>query len=234
MPRHNPSFYGVSKWMETKTNQPTMDIRRSDRLSIVGTTGSGKSTLAAFLLVRRNHTVILDPKHSWEFPKGITPKHGIPITTTLPDVVVRHETPNTIIYRPEQSEIRSGLTWFWEWVWWRENTLVYVDELFLVKRNTQELYLGHEKCIMQGRQKNISVWHAFQRPSRVPIPPLSESEHVFVFRLRHPDDIKRMAQYTDKQIETNPAAGHDFWYYGDRDQTLFKSNAKRLNIRDKK
>jgi uncharacterized protein DUF87 len=213
--------------MATETK---IQIRASDRVAIVGATGTGKSTVAACLLARRKFTVILDPKRDFKFPKSINPRYGTAFTTSIPTDVISYDLPGPVIYQPESREVKSGLGWFWDWVWWRENMTVYIDELFLVKKNTQELFYGHERSIMQGRSKNISVWSSFQRPARVPIIPLSESEHVFTFRLRHPADIRRMAEYTDKEIENDPVTGHDFWYYGDRSQILVKSNARNLSI----
>lgn len=217
----------------TAPTAPAIDVRKSDRVVIVGATGTGKSTVAGCLLLPRRHIVILDPKRQWTWPNRRSSPYGATVTTTIPEDVVKHEGPHPLVYQPETTEIKAGLPWFWDWLWWRENTLIYCDELFLLKKNSQELHPGQERIIMQGRSRNLSNWNAFQRPSRVPIPPLSESEHVFVFRLRHPDDIKRMAQYTDKRIETDPVSGHDFWYYGDRDQTLIKTNAKRMSIRER-
>ena len=201
-----------------------MNIRRGDRVFVVGTTGSGKTTLAQSLLAPQRDVVIVDPKHMFEM-KGAT------IAKDFRELM-RWPGPAPIIYRPTLPECKTGLPWFWGWLWERQRTIAYVDEVMAITPPTKlpDLFA---MCVQMGRQKEIGVWCATQRPSRIPIPLLSESEHTFTFRLRHPADLKRMAEYTDPRVLTDPATGHDFWYYGDRDQMLFKTNAKRLTVKRK-
>ena len=221
----------------TGTPTPTdagtrITILRQERLFIVGTTNSGKSSLADYLLREANHIVVLDPKHGYqpERKKGDQPGR-IPVITDDYRVVVKHEGPEPLVYQPPTltpESVESQLRWFWDWVWWREQTIVYVDELTMVIPSAQRLPYGLARLIQQGRQKGIGTWCATQRPSRIPIPVLSESEHHCVFRLRHPADLRRMAEYTDPIIESDPAMGHDFWYYYDAKQVLFKTNLNEL------
>ena len=198
-----------------------MRIRRGDRVFIVGTTGSGKTTLAEVLLRPQRDVVILDPKHMFEMD-------GATITTDFAELA-RWPGPAPVIYRPTLPECRTGLPWFWAWIWGRGHTIAYVDEVMAITPQTK-LPDMFAMCVQMGRQKEIGVWCATQRPSRIPVPLLSESEHTFTFRLRHPADIKRMAEYTDPRVLEDPARGHDFWYYGDREQVLAKTNVKKLKI----
>lgn len=214
-----------------------IEIMPSDRVFIVGTTGSGKSTLAQRLLARRKYLVVLDPKH--QFSLDNTPKKtskvnsksdnaDVLITSDLKECY-KWESPKPIIYRPSLMECDAGLPQFWSWIWGRGNTLVYVDEVLRITPPVN-IPRGFATCIQMGRSRDIGIWCATQRPARIPIPILSESEHDFIFRLRHPADLKRMADYTDPEIIRNPVANHDFWYYNDREQLLFKGNSENLRI----
>lgn len=201
-----------------------MNIKAGDRVFIVGTTGSGKSYLSEFLLSARKDVVVVDPKGSFEFKtrKGV-------ITSDFREVV-KHIGPEPLIYRPSLGECAAGIPWFWIWVWHRENTLVYVDEVASITKPTT-IPPEFARCIQQGRSKHIGVWCGTQRPARVPIVILSEAEHDFIFRLRNPADQKRMAEYSDPKILLDPPRGHEFWYYGDRDQVLKKMTADQIKVK---
>jgi hypothetical protein len=205
----------------------SISIRAGDRCFIVGTTGSGKTYLAEKLLSVRADVVVVDPKHGFEWE---THTYGKGVTTEDFREVVRHEGPAPLIYRPSLSECALGIPWFWVWVWNRTNTIAYVDEVTAITTPTKIPY-EFARCIQMGRSKQIGVWCGTQRPARVPIVILSEAEHDFIFRLRNPADSKRMAEYSDPAILADPARGHDFWYYGDRDQVLLKTDAKHIRIR---
>lgn len=206
-----------------------ISIRAGDRCFIVGTTGSGKTYLARKLLSPQSDVIVVDPKHGFEWES--VPKHGGGVITSDFREVVRHEGPAPLIYRPSLSECSVGIPWFWVWIWSRENTIVYVDEVSAITKPTTIPY-EFARCIQMGRSKNIGVWCGTQRPARVPIVILSEAEHDFVFRLRNPADAKRMAEYTDPEILRNPAHGHECWYYGDRDQVLVKTTADSIRVKE--
>lgn len=199
-------------------------VRAGDRAFFVGTTGSGKTHLAEKLLSDRKDVIVVDPKHGFEWKT----RRGV-ITSDFREAV-RHPGPDPLIYRPSLAECAAGIPWFWVWVWARENTLVYVDEVTAITKPTTIPY-EFARCIQMGRSKNIGVWCGTQRPARVPIVILSESEHDFIFRLRNPADAKRMAEYSDPKILSDPARGHDFWYYGDRDQVLQKMTADNIRVK---
>lgn len=205
-----------------------IDIKAGDRAFIVGTTGSGKTYLAEKLLSPLPDVVIVDPKHGFEWSG--TPKHGKGVVLTDFRDVVRHEGPDPLIYRPSLAECAAGIPWFWVWVWHRQNTKVYVDEVAAITKPTT-IPWEFARCIQMGRSRKIGVWCATQRPARVPIVILSESEHDFIFRLRNPADLKRMAEYSDPAIFRDPARGHECWYYGDRDQVLVKTSADRIRVK---
>lgn len=53
----------------------------------------------------------------------------------------------------------------------------------------------------RGRQLNIGLWCATQRPARVPIFLLSEADHFFMFHLKLPVDIGRVYEIAEMTRE---------------------------------
>ena len=172
--------------------------------------------------------MVVDPKHGFTWEKQ-TPKYGKGVITSDFRVVVAHVGPEPLIYRPSLAECAKGIPWFWAWVWYRENTTVYVDEVSSITKPLNPP-VEFARCIQQGRSKHISVWCGTQRPSKIPTIIMSEAEHDFIFRLRNLADRKRMAQYSDDATLLYPPAGHECWYYSDRDQLFFKTTADVIAV----
>lgn len=224
----NTTTIATSGTRTPTSNPSSITISRQERCFLVGTTGSGKTTLADYLLARANHIVRLDPKHGYRMSKTKADQpERTPVITDDFRVLVKHQGPEPITYQPSLWECQH-LERFWDWIWWREQTILYVDEVLMVVPSAQRLPVGLARLIQQGRQRGIGTWTATQRPSRIPIPLLSESEHHFVFRLRHPSDLRRMAEYTDPAVEERPVSGHDFYYYYDTKQRFFRTNLNEL------
>lgn len=202
-------------------NPDRLNIRRNDRALFVGATGSGKTTLAKALMWQQRHVMVLDPKRTFALP----PETGA-VTITEESrgsrkTVEEWDGPEPLIYRPGLDVLNDPDSvdwWFWH-VFARGNTLAYIDEAAMVTSGAT-LPRGYAACIQLGRERGVGTWHATQRPSRVPIVLLSESEHVFAFRLRHPDDAERIAKYTDPSTLERQATGNGFWYWNDSTQTL--------------
>jgi hypothetical protein len=202
-------------------------VRRSDRLFIVGATGTGKTTLATIMLAPLTHIVVIDPKWHFSFhnpPFVRKPKHGDPLVTSDLRKAERWDSPAPIVYRPEEGECSAGCPAFWRWIWDRENTIVFVDEVTLISR-PYDLPSGYKRCVQQGRSRTIGVWSCTQRPAKVPTILLSEAEHFIAFETRAPQDLKRVTEYTTPEIGRDPATGYDFWYYGHRDKRPIKTDA---------
>ena len=214
---------------ESNGGSESIKIRRSDRVFIVGKTGSGKTTLATTLLARLPWVVVLDPKHQFTFDQAGNRRSDILITKSLAEAD-KHDDPTPIIYRPDVREAKAGCEDFWEWIWLRENTIVYVDEVTSVSPTVNMPY-GYQRAIQQGRGKNIGVWSATQRPARIPTNLLTEAEHVFAFELRALNDLKRMAEYTDPIIIDERVKGFEFYYYSVRNKDVLKLNKDALKLR---
>lgn len=170
------------------------------------------------------HVAVIDPKRTFTLPAS----WGA-VTTDDMDVVLAHDGPEPIIFRPgtEILEDAESVDWWFWWVFQRRNTLAYVDEAAMCVRESKPIR-GYAACIQLGRERGIGVWSATQRPARVPIVLLSESEHMFAFRLRHPEDLRRVMDYSDPAIMQKQATGHGFWYWNDREQKLQYFN--RANV----
>lgn len=213
----------MSRIRRGKGGEPTRALRpdsaslkRNGRALFVGATGSGKSTLMKALLHGVKNVMVIDPKRTFVLPES----YNATITTDR-TTVENWDSESPLIFRPGADVINDPFAydWFFYNAYERENTLVVVDEVYLlVKQNN--MAPGYGACIQLGRERGVGVWHATQRPSRVPINIISESEDVFAFRLRNPNDQERIAEYTDYAIMNKQATGHGFWHYNDARQEL--------------
>jgi energy-coupling factor transporter ATP-binding protein EcfA2 len=158
----------------------------TDRAAFVGQTGSGKTTLAQRLLATRAYVVVLDGKGTLDWP-------GYDFQRSLNDAMKSKAA--RILYRPTYEELADVDTQdaFFEWIFRRRNTTVYVDELATVTQGDQyPFHFG--ACFTRGRELNIETWCSTQRPTRIPQIVLSESEHVYCFRLRLYQDRAKVEQ----------------------------------------
>lgn len=181
---------------------------KTDRAAFVGQTGSGKTTLARFVLMMRPYVVVFDPKGQMDVVKD-WPSYKL--HTRLAELVQAKEP--RLIYRPVYAELNDDeiMDEFFEWVYLRKNTTLYVDEIYAVAHgDVYPWYLG--ACLTRGRERGIQVFIASQRPSRVPQVMFSEAEHVYCFNLKMPQDRERMADITGLTDDDLALPKHQFYY----------------------
>lgn len=155
--------------------------KTGSRVFFTGQTGSGKSTLARILLSSYQHVVIYDGKGDVDW-KGYT-------THTSLRSLVQDEKATRFIYQPDIKEVsnQESIEKFFEWIYLRRHTLLYVDEIYSITIGSQIPFWYHA-CLTRGRALGISVWSGSQRPMLIPSTVLSESENAFIFKLSMPKD----------------------------------------------
>lgn len=188
--------------------------RPTDRALIVGQTGSGKTTLAKELIRdaverRGRHVVAVDFKGTLKLP-------GFETFTSLKKLTASKG--RTLLYRPTYAETQDTAmqSRFWEWVYRRKHTTIYVDETAAVTAG-EEFHFYYGAVLMRGRELGLELWSATQRPKRIPQIVLSESEHVYAFRLRLPQDRERVEQLTSLPAERIADLPKRYFLYAPQD-----------------
>ena len=210
--------------MLTTTQWEQLRIGQNDRAILIGATGCGKTLLARFLVEdsAKPFSVVYDAKGLISSPALQKPQDrwvGHKVYTNFDDLIEAQqerlsEEPR-VIYRPPIEEERDyrAQDEFFNWIYDRWHTRLYVDEAYSILGGTNpSQYL--QACLSRGRERGISTVISTQRPARIPIITMSESEHIFVFRLNAATDRARAAELIDVDAyEFHPVNLKDFQFY---------------------
>lgn len=157
------------------------------RLVILGATGSGKTNDAMWHLSQRNFDVkpwvVYNFKND-ELIDGIEQAYHINPTSPVPNkpgIYVVHPYPG------QETEVDNQMMQIWE----QENVGVYVDEGFMIPRNSR----GFRSILTQGRSKHIPMITCSQRPAWMDRFVFTEAEFIQMFRLQDMDDIKAVERF---------------------------------------
>lgn len=190
----------------------SVKIKQGEHVFIAGQTGSGKSICAEIYLSGLDNVICLDTKGETNFSMI----KDSPIFERLEDLIQFKE--GKAIYRPRWEELNSEYyDRFFEWIYRRKNTNVWVDEVMSLYENAGSILPYHKAIMTRGRTKNISCWNVTQRPKTIPLSLISEAKHFFIFDLNVEADRKRIQEVVaQNEINTIPSkigGEHSFWYY---------------------
>ena len=194
-----------------KTVTEIVDIEETERAVFVGRTGSGKTLLAKSLLVTYPHVLAIDEKAEFRLPRDIVVNRLDDLPGVLDEMKNRPFHP--VIYQPEPEfwNIESYNEVF-RLVYLRRHMTVYVDEIYAVMKSLTFPH-WYQAVLTRGRSLGIRTISCTQRPSRIPISVLSESEHYAVFQLQMEEDRAKMAGLIGREVLAEKIPEHSFWYY---------------------
>lgn len=175
-------------------------IGNSERVAFIGATGSGKTVLAKFLLRGLNRVVVIDPKHTFN-------AEGFKETWKLPLWSGDYR----IIVRPGRGEDARLANLLWK-IFKAGSVTIYCDEAATTYETFPETIEVLTEIARTGREKRVGLWCAMQRPRRVPLVLLTETESYFVFSVRSKDDRDLLRGYTGEEVNEK-LEKYQFWYY---------------------
>ncbi len=181
-----------------------IQIRTDERVLFVGKTGSGKTELSKYFLSKMNRCLVIDPKHTFKLD-GYEPRKKLSLFND----------DFKIIFRPNENEDEK-LAALIQKVSRDGDCTIYCDELATL---SEEFPISTKKLgnlARIGREMNVAVWNAIQRPRWVPRIFITESEICFYFKLRSGEDRKYMAEFIGQKA-LEPLEPYAFLYANDRD-----------------
>jgi len=189
----------------------SLTIGRNDRGVLIGSTGCGKTTLARYLVEDEGkpYSVTYDPKVSDNISQWVSHEFHTDMDA------LQHSKSRRLIFRPDIYESLDPRLQdeFFLWVYESKHRRVYIDEAYALLGGTNPSF--HLQAILsRGRERGISALIATQRPRRIPILLLSESEHFYVFRLNHQSDRAVVREITGiDEDEQARLKNYQFFYY---------------------
>lgn len=193
-------------------------IEPSAHVLCAGMTGTGKSFLAEEYLKGYDNVIKLDTKQETEerYKNGESPWRGLEegedfeVCYTLEEC--QESEFNKIIYCvPFEEQNEDSFNDFFNWVYQRQNTIIWIDELMSVG-SARRYPSGLHRLMIMGRSKNVGVWSCTQRPRGIPVIVPANCKYFFVFDLANKEDRQVLVNSTGfPELYTMPT-GHNFWF----------------------
>jgi hypothetical protein len=177
----------------------------TQRITIIGKTGSGKTQAAAWSLAQRSFDtrpwIVFDFKHE---PLFLEIPH-------IEEIGLRGKVPRwpgLYVVHPDPSE-KEQVEEFLRAIWRREECGVYIDEGYMIPRNSNAL----EAILTQGRSKEIPVVMLSQRPVAVSRFAFSEADYIQCFQLTDRRDQKTVQEFADLPLDKPlPQRYYSYWW----------------------
>jgi DNA helicase HerA-like ATPase len=195
-------------------------IDTDQHVFIPGMTGSGKSVLAEVYLAGYVNVVKLDTKgevyerrkKGEEVWRGLVEDKDFTVIERLGEI--DQVTTPKIIYAPHfEEQTLEHYDSLMKWVYLRENTTLWIDELMEVAPSPNKYPLYLKAIYTRGRSKNVSIWALAQRTLDIPGIVFSQTTHFFVFNLNQPQDRKKLADGTGIMEFYQQPGEYVFWYF---------------------
>lgn len=188
--------------------QPPFAWRPGEHVSVIGDTGTGKTYLLAKGLLRlRNYVIVLKTKPDQDDATKWAGFHRIRKAKGM-----MNEKHSRFLLEPEYSQ-QAVEGWRMSEAVWRQGswTVVYDEEWLAEKIGLTDQI---ERLLTQSRSKNVSVVCGQQRPVGNSRFVISQSTHVFCFRVEG-RDAKTVAESTTPRIlpVLESLTGRQFAYY---------------------
>ena len=118
--------------------------------------------------------------------------------------------------------LQAAIGWFFEDSDDKHQQLLYIDEL--ADHFSSSGAYGRGNVIVQsirsGRERNVAVMAATQRPTGVPQSFFSEASRVYLFKLRKAQDLKHLQESILPEDVRVPRCKHAFKLYDDEEETV--------------
>ena len=199
-------------------------VAYDEKITVLGASGSGKSYLANAIMKSLNGVSVWVYDFNAQFSSSRALMfHDLDEMLKVYDDAKRGH----YILQPFDNSDET-FTKFCAEAFKRGNLVLILDEVhnFCTKQSMQKEY---RKLILSGRPRGISVISISSRPSSLPNHVLSNSKHVFSFRLHLESDLRYLASYMgddvwilqppDKRLKhkDEPALEPYTFYYRDMD-----------------
>lgn len=202
----------------------------SQHITIAGKNGTGKTTEAMDLLSHRS----ID-EMPWLFidtKKADPVVNAMPVTAIHPVIGRPPKLPGLYIVKPTEDDLAPRGTMERLFLSCLEQTHVgiVIDEGQRFGQHNRGLRL----LLTEGRALSVPVIFLTQRPMNVDTYALSECAYLQLFRLQHPHDFDRVAEFLDPERtpwDELAAAGkhHSFWWDTDADEVEMLPPCPRID-----
>lgn len=196
---------------KSKTSFLNFLPKYDERMLVVGMTGSGKTFFAEQILRWRDNVIVYDTKGQidWE---------NYTLVSSFNEL--KKCKAKNILYKPQLQDWynEEPADDFFNWVYHRGDTTLYIDEVATACYDGRIPFWLHG-IMSRGRELGVSFIGSTQRPKRIPISLLSESERMAIFRLKVFEDAKRISQTIGIEAEDIMKLPKRYFYYSSVDTT---------------